>query len=83
VVRLGREVPNVAVVRVARMLERHLPGLLTLLLYPITNVTTEGDNSAIQALTYAVRGFRSFANDRPRILFLGGKLDVRPRLPCH
>lgn len=71
------------VVRVARMLKRHLPNLLTYFLYPITNATSEGYNSAIQALKYAARGFRSFANYRTRILFFCGKLDLRPRLTCH
>jgi len=71
------------VVKVARMLKRHLPNLLTYFLYRITNATTEGFNSVIQALKYAARGFRSFGNYRTRILFFCGKLDLRPQLPCH
>ena len=71
------------VVKVARMLERHLPNLLTYFLYRITNATTEGFNSVIQALKHAARGFRSFGNYRTRILFFCGKLDLRPQLPCH
>ena len=70
-------------VRVAKMLKRHLPNLLTYFNYPITNATTEGFNSVIQALKYAARGFRSFDNYRTRILFFCGKLDLRPQLPCH
>jgi transposase len=70
-------------VRVATMLKRHLPNLLTYFHYPITNATTEGFNSVIQALKYAARGFRSFDNHRTRILFFCGKLDLRPPLPCH
>jgi len=65
------------------MRKRHLPNLLTYFLYPITNATTEGYNSVIQALKDAARGFRSFANYRTRILFFCGKLDLRPRLPCR
>lgn len=40
------------------MLKRHLPNLLTYFLYRITNATTEGFNSVIQALKYAARGTR-------------------------
>ena len=71
------------VVKVAKMLKRHLPNLLSYFLYRITNATSEGFNSVIQALKYAARGFRSFRNYRTRILFFCGKLDLRPRLPCH
>ena len=52
-------------------------------LYRITNATSEGFNSVIQALKYAARGFRSFGNYRTRILFYCGRLDLRPRLTCH
>jgi transposase len=65
------------------MLKRHLPNLLSYFRHWITNATSEGFNSVIQALKYAASGFRSFQNYRTRILFFGGKLDLRPRLPCH
>ena len=71
------------IVRVAKMLKRHLPNLLSYFLYRITNATSEGFNSVIQALKYAARGFRSFGNYRTRILFYCGRLDLRPQLPCH
>jgi transposase len=71
------------VIKVAKMLKRHLPNLLSSFRHRITNATSEGFNSAIQALKYAARGFRSFRNYRTRILFFCGKLDLRPRLPCH
>jgi transposase len=71
------------VIKVAKMLKRHLPKLLSYFRYRITNITSEGFNSAIQALTYAARGFQSFQKYRTRILFLCGRLDLRPRLPCH
>jgi transposase len=71
------------VVRVAKMLKRHLPNLLSYFRHRITNATSEGFNSVIQALKYAARGFRSFENYRTRILFFCGRLDLRPRLPCH
>jgi len=71
------------VVKVARMLRRHLPNLLTYFHYAIRNAMNEGYNSVIQALTYAAPGFRSFVNYGTRILFFCGRVDLRPQLPCH
>ncbi len=71
------------IIKVARMLKRHLPNLLSYFRHRITNATSEGFNSIIQALKYAARGFRSFQNYRTRILFYCGRLDLRPRIPCH
>jgi transposase len=64
--------------KVARMLERHLDGLLNYFAHPITNAIAEGFNSRIQAIKAAARGFRSFKNYRTRILFFCGKLDLSP-----
>jgi transposase len=64
--------------KVARMLHRHLPGLLSYFRHGITNAVSEGYNSVIQALRYAARGFRSFDNYRTRILFACGKLQLKP-----
>jgi transposase len=50
------------VVQVAKTLKRHLVNLLTYFRHRITNAASEGFNSVIQALKYAARGFRSFAN---------------------
>jgi transposase len=71
------------IIKVARMLKRHLPNLLSYFRHQITNATSEGLSSVIQALKYASHGFGSFQNYRTRILFFCGKLDLRPRLPCH
>jgi transposase len=71
------------IVKVAKMLRRHLFNLLNYFLHRITNAASEGFNSVIQALKYAARGFRSFANYRTRILFFCGKLDLKPNLSCH
>ena len=65
------------------MLKRHPPNLLTCFLHPITNATTEGYDSVIQALKYAAGGFRCSAFCRTRILLFCGKLDLRRRLPWH
>jgi transposase len=63
---------------VARLLKRHLENLLTYLRHHITNAVTEGLNSKIQNIKSAARGFRNFKNDRTRILFFCGKLNLYP-----
>lgn len=68
--------------KVARMLKKHLGGLLSYFRHPITNAITEGFNSRIQSIKSAARGFRSFANYRLRVLFYCGKLDMMPE-GCH
>jgi transposase len=66
---------------VARTLKAHLVNLLTYFQHPITNATTEGFNSKIQAIKADARGFRRFENYRARILFFCGKLNLMPHLP--
>lgn len=66
------------VVKVARMLKKHLQGLLNYFGHRITNAASEGFNSRIQSLKSAARGFRNFENYRLRILFYCGKLDLLP-----
>jgi transposase len=68
------------VVKVAKMLKKHLEGLLSYFDYPITNAVSEGLNSKIQSIKAAARGFRNFANYRIRILFTCGKLDLTPEI---
>ena len=68
------------VVKVAKMLKKHLEGLLTYFQYPITNAVSEGLNSKIQSIKAAARGFRNFGNYRIRILFTCGKLDLTPEM---
>jgi transposase len=67
-----------AIIKVARMIKRHLENILTYLRHPITNAVTEGLNSKIQAIKSNARGFRSFQNYRTRILFFCGKLNLYP-----
>lgn len=67
-----------AIVKVAKMIKRHLPNILTYLRHPITNAVTEGLNSKIQSLKANARGFRSFKNYRIRILFFCGRLNLHP-----
>jgi len=65
-------------IKVAKMLKRHLYGLLAWFDSRITNSVTEGYNATIQALKAAARGFRNFENFRIVILFYCGKLDMCP-----
>lgn len=65
-------------IKVAKMLERHLPEILSYFRHRITNATSEGYNSKIQSIKSAARGFRAFENYRTRILFYCGKLDLKP-----
>lgn len=65
-------------IKVARMIKRHLENILTYLRHPITNAVTEGLNSKVQMIKSNARGFRSFENYRTRILFFCGKLDLHP-----
>jgi len=67
-------------VKVAKMLERHLDGLMNYFKHRITDAVSEGINSKIQAIKASARGFRSFENYRYRILFCCGKLDLSPKI---
>lgn len=66
------------VITVAKMLKRHLSGLLSHCAHAITNAVTEGLNSKIQFVKASARGFRSFAHYRIAILFYCGKLEMKP-----
>ena len=68
--------------KVARMLKKHIKGLLAYFRHQITNAKSEGFNSRVQAIKSAARGFRSFENYRTRILFFCGKLKLLPE-PSH
>ncbi len=71
------------IIKVAKMLKRHLNNLLTYFRHGITNATSEGFNSRIQNIKSNARGFRSFKNFRTRILFYCGKLDLLPDQLTH
>lgn len=66
--------------KVAKMLKKHLGGLLAYFRHRITNAKSEGFNSRVQSIKSAARGFRSFENYRIRILFYCGKLDLHPQI---
>ena len=63
---------------VARMLKNRLDRILTWFSSPISNGTSEDFNSRIQAIKSAARGFRSFEDNRIRILFYCGNLSLKP-----
>ena len=66
------------IIEKAKMLKRHLPGLLSYFRQRITNAVSEGFNSRIQSIKSVARGFRAFVNYRNRILFYCGKLNLDP-----
>jgi transposase len=66
------------VIKVAKMLKRHLDNILTYFRHGITNAMSEGFNSRIQSIKSQARGFRAFENYRTRILFYCGKLNLAP-----
>jgi transposase len=49
-------------IKVAKMLAKHLEGLLNFTLFPITNALAEGFNSKIQSLKADARSFRNALN---------------------
>lgn len=63
---------------VAKMMKRHIDGLLAHCLHKISNAVTEGLNSKIQAIKANARGFRNFDHYRIAILFSCGKLNMLP-----
>lgn len=67
------------VIKVARMIKKHLENIITFLKHRITNAFAEGINSVVQHIKSTARGFRTFANYRAAILFFCGKLDLYPQ----
>lgn len=67
-------------IKVARMLKRHLENILTYLTHRVTNAVTEGLNSRIQWIKYSSRGFRNREAFKAAIFFHCGGLDLDPRL---
>ena len=66
------------VIKVAKMLKRHIENILTFIKHRITNAFAEGINSSIQHIKATARGFRNFKNYRISILFYCGKLNLYP-----
>jgi transposase len=65
--------------KVARMLQRHLAGVLRFVKHPITNGVAEGLNSKIMSIKRKAGGFRNAQNFTTAIYFHCGGLDLYPR----
>jgi transposase len=70
------------VLKVAQMVKRHLPNVLTYFRHRITNAMSEGIASKIQALKKTANGFRNRENFKTAIYFHCGGLDLYPD-PTH
>jgi transposase len=65
-------------IEAARMLRRHLEGILNFCRHGITNAKAEGVNSKVQKIITQARGFRNENNFRTAILFHCGGLNLYP-----
>lgn len=66
------------IIEAARILKRHLAGLLAYTKHRITNAVAEGTNGKIQLIKANARGYRNFAQYRISILFHCGGLNLYP-----
>ena len=64
--------------RVARMIKRHLDGIVTAVVDKVTNARAESINAGIQKVKYSARGFRNRKRFRNAIYFHLGGLDLYP-----
>ncbi len=69
--------------RVARMIQRHLEGVLNAIALGVTNAKVEGFNTKIQWLKRSARGYRNRDRFRIDIYFHLGGLDLRPHALAH
>jgi transposase len=69
--------------RVARMIKRHLEGVLNAIVAAVTNARLEGINTMIQGLKRSARGFRNRDRFRNAIYFHLGGLDLYPTAVTH
>jgi transposase len=63
---------------VAKLIQRHLPNLLTYLRHHLTNAGLEGINAVIQWVKKTARGFRNAEHFKTAIYFHCGGLDLYP-----
>ena len=64
---------------VARMVKRHLGGIVLAAKTSITNASAEGLNSVVQMLKHVAHGYRNRERFRNAIYFHLGGLDLYPR----
>ncbi len=67
-----------AVIDVAKMLERHLEGVLNFFAHRVTNAVSEGLNSKIQTIKKMAYGFRNKEHFKTAIFFHCGGLQLYP-----
>jgi len=67
-----------SVKKVAEMVKRHLPNVLTYFKHRITNAGSEAINTVVQMLKKRAFGYRNFQNFRTVILFRCGGLNLYP-----
>ena len=70
-------------IKVAKMIKRHLPNVLTYFQHRITNATAEGLNSLIETVRKRAAGFRNIGNFKTAIYFHCGGLDLLPSQLPH
>ena len=66
------------VIKVAKMIQRHLPNVLSYFTHRITNAASEAINAVVRGLQKRAFGFRSFSNFRVAVLFRCGGLALYP-----
>ncbi len=66
------------VIDTARLIQRHLPNVMTFFAHRITNAVTEGLNSKIQTIKKMAYGFRNREHFKTAIYFHCGGLDLYP-----
>lgn len=66
------------VIKVAKMIKRHLPNVLSYFTHRITNAASESINAVVRGLQKRAFGYRSFNNFRVAVLFRCGGLDLYP-----
>jgi len=69
--------------KVARMIKRHIQGVLNAIASGVTNARLEGLNTVIQGLKRSARGFRNRDRFRNAIYFHLGGLDLYPAALTH
>jgi len=66
------------VIETARLIQRHLPNVLTYFAHPISSAVSEGLNSKIQTIKKMAYGFRNREHFKTAIYFHCGGLDLYP-----
>jgi transposase len=65
--------------KVARMLKRHVQGLVVAMMQRVTNAKAESTNAIVQRIKFAAHGFRSRERFRTAIYFHCGNLSLYPK----